>query len=122
MPPTSRPTYGATIDVVVVGDASIDARVAALLAAAREAMVNAARHGGGQVSVYAEAADDSAEVFVRDRGQGFDPTSVPDDRHGLRESVVGRMERNGATATVRSTPGAGTEVVLRIPRQAEATP
>jgi signal transduction histidine kinase len=114
--------YGATIDVVAVGDAPLDARVAALLAAAREAMVNAARHGGGQVSVYAEATDDVAEVFVRDRGQGFDPAAVPDDRHGLRESVIGRMERNGGSATVRSTPGAGTEIVLRIPRHAEVAP
>ena len=85
-------------------------------------MVNAARHGGGQVSVYAEAEDGTAEVFVRDRGDGFDLTSVPEDRHGLRESVIGRMERNGGTATVRSTPGTGTEVVLRIPRDAEAMP
>jgi signal transduction histidine kinase len=96
--------------------------VSALLAAAREAMVNASRHGGGQVSVYAEVTDEAAEVFVRDRGEGFDVASVPDDRHGLRESVVGRMERNGGTATVRSTPGAGTEVGLRLPRRAEVTP
>ena len=81
-------TYGATIDVVAVGDAPLDAPVSALLAAAREAMVNAARHGGGQVSVYAEVTDESAEVFVRDRGPGFDVESVPDDRHGLRDSVV----------------------------------
>jgi signal transduction histidine kinase len=115
-------TYAATLDVVVVGDAPLDARVAALLAAAREAMVNAARHGGGQVSVYAEVTDDNAEVYVRDRGPGFDPAAVSDDRHGLRESVIGRMDRNGGSATVRSTPGAGTEVALRIPREAEATP
>ena len=61
-------------------------------------MVNAARHGGGQVSVYAEVMDDSAEVFVRDRGTGFDPDAVPDDRHGLRDSVMGRMERHGGRA------------------------
>lgn len=115
-------TYDATIEVVAVGDAGLDAPLAALLAAAREAMVNAARHGGGQVSVYAEVSDDAAEVFVRDRGTGFDVASVPDDRHGLRESVVGRMDRNGGSATVRSTPGAGTEVGLRLPRHAEATP
>lgn len=115
-------TYGATIEVVVVGDAALDAPVAALLAAAREAMVNAARHGGGQVSVYAEVSDDAAEAFVRDRGQGFDVASVPDDRHGLRESVIGRMERNGGSATVRSTPGSGTDVELRLPRRAEVTP
>lgn len=115
-------TYGATIDVVAVGDAPLDAPVAALLAAAREAMVNAARHGGGQVSVYAEVTDDAAEAFVRDRGPGFDVTSVPDDRHGLRDSVVGRMERNGGSATVRSTPGTGTEVELRLPRHEEVAP
>lgn len=115
-------TYGATIDVVAVGDAPLDGPVAALLAAAREAMVNAARHGGGQVSVYAEVSDDAAEAFVRDRGPGFDVTSVPDDRHGLRESVIGRMERNGGSATVRSTPGAGTEVELRLPRHEEVAP
>jgi signal transduction histidine kinase len=85
-------------------------------------MVNAARHAGGQVSVYAEVSDDAAEVFVRDRGEGFDVASVPDDRHGLRESVVGRMERNGGSATVRTAPGAGTEVELRLPRNAEVTP
>jgi signal transduction histidine kinase len=115
-------TYGATVEVVAVGDAPLDTPVSALLAAAREAMVNAARHGGGQVSVYAEVTDDAAEVFVRDRGEGFDVASVPDDRHGLRESVVGRMERNGGTATVRSTSGAGTEVELRLPRHAQVTP
>ena len=115
-------TYGATIEVVAVGDAPLDAQVAALLAAAREAMVNAARHGGGEVSVYAEVTDDDAEAFIRDRGPGFDLAAVPDDRHGLRESVVGRMERNGGSATVRSTPGAGTEVGLRLPRHAEVTP
>lgn len=115
-------TYGATIDVVAVGDSPLDAPVAALLAAAREAMVNAARHGGGQVSVYAEVSDDAAEVFIRDRGPGFDVASVPDDRHGLRESVVGRMERNGGSATVRSTYGAGTEIQLRLPRRTEVTP
>ena len=114
--------YGATIDVVAVGDAPLDARVAALLAATGEAMVNAARHGGGQVSVYAEVTDDAAEVFVRDRGAGFDVSTVPADRHGLRESVVGRMERNGGSATVRSTPGSGTEVELRLPRGADVTP
>jgi signal transduction histidine kinase len=115
-------TYGATIEVVAVGDAPLDAPVAALVAAAREAMINAARHGGGQVSVYAEVDDDSAEVFVRDRGAGFDLASVAEDRHGLRESVIGRMERNGGRATVRSTPGTGTEVELRLPRQPEVAP
>ena len=100
--------YSATLEVVTVGDAPIDPSLSALLAATREAMVNAARHGGGAAAVYAEVTDNAAEVFVRDRGPGFDPEGVPEDRHGLRESVLGRMERAGGTAKVVSTVGAGT--------------
>ena len=111
--------YDASIDVVTVGDAVLDAGLGALVAAAREAMVNAAKHGGGQVSVYAEVADAQAEVFVRDRGPGFELSEVPDDRHGVRESLIGRMERNGGTAVIRSTPERGTEVRLAMPRSGE---
>lgn len=107
--------YGAAFEVVAVGDGPIDAGTGALLAATREAMVNVARHGGGLASVYAEVDDDAAEVYVRDRGPGFDPESVPADRHGLRDSVIGRMERNGGTAAVVSS-NAGTEIRLRMPR------
>jgi signal transduction histidine kinase len=108
--------YGATLDVITVGDVSIDSSIAALLAATREAMVNAARHGGGAASVYAEVGDGAVEVYVRDRGEGFDVDAVPADRHGLRESVVGRMERKGGMATVVSSTG-GTEVRLRMPME-----
>jgi signal transduction histidine kinase len=113
--------YAATLDVVTVGDATIDGAISALLAATREAMINAAKHGGGAASVYAEVGDETAEVFIRDRGVGFDPANVPEDRHGLRESVIGRMERAGGTADVVSTAGTGTEVRLRISRAPEAT-
>lgn len=112
-------TYGASLDVVTVGDAPLDAGLGALVAAAREAMVNVAKHGGGEASVYAEVADDDVEVFVRDRGEGFDLDTVPADRLGVRESVIGRMERNGGSAVVRTAPGTGTEVRLRMPRTAE---
>ena len=111
--------YGAALDVVIVGDVAIDASIEALLAASREAMVNAARHGGGAASVYSEVGDTGVDVFVRDRGTGFDPADVPPDRHGLRESVIGRMERNGGEATVVSGP-TGTEIRLRMPREAQA--
>jgi signal transduction histidine kinase len=105
------------VEVVVVGDCPVDARAGALVAAAREAMVNAAKHAGvAQVQVYAEVEADRLAVFVRDRGAGFDPTQVPADRLGLAQSVVGRMERNGGTAQVRSEPGSGTEVRLEMPR------
>ncbi len=104
------------VDVVGVGDAALDERGEALVAAAREAMVNAAKFGGGgPVAVYAEATTGGgAQVYVRDRGPGFDPVAVPADRRGVRESIIARMERHGGRATIRSAPGAGTEVELVI--------
>ena len=68
------------------------------------------------VQLYAEVGEDRTEVFVRDRGPGFDPDAVPDDRRGLRESIYGRMDRHGGRAVVHSSPGAGTEVELVIER------
>ena len=110
-------THGVPIDVVAVGDAPVDERATALVAAAREALVNAAKFAGGApVQLYAEVGEDRTEVFVRDRGPGFDPAAVPDDRRGLRESIYGRMDRHGGRAVVHSSPGAGTEVELVIER------
>ena len=81
--------------------------------AAREAMVNAAKHSGAeQVDVFAECTDAQVEVFVRDRGRGFDEASVPEDRLGVRNSIVDRMRRHGGTAVIRTAPGDGTEVRL----------
>jgi signal transduction histidine kinase len=105
------------VEVVVVGDCSSDPRLEALVAAAREAIVNAAKHSGAaQVRVYAEVEDDRVTVFVRDRGAGFDPAAVGADRYGLAQSVVGRMQRHGGTVEVRSEPGEGTEVRLEVAR------
>src|SRR3954447_20002794 len=108
--------HGAVVDVVAVGDADLDARGEALVAAAREAMVNAAKFGAGSpVDVYAEAVDGELQVFVRDRGPGFDPTTLPPDRRGVSESIVGRMARHGGKAEIHSAPDAGTEVELTMP-------
>jgi signal transduction histidine kinase len=105
------------VEVVVVGDCPLDGRLPALVRAAREAMVNAARHSEAPVvDVFAECTGDAVEVFIRDRGKGFDPDTVPPDRMGLAGSVVGRMERHGGSARVRSAPGEGTEVSLSMPR------
>jgi signal transduction histidine kinase len=108
--------HGVPVEVVVVGDRVLDSHSEALVAAAREAMVNAAKFGDGSaVDVYAEARGGELQVFVRDRGPGFDPASVPADRRGVRESIVGRMARNGGRAEIHSAPGAGTEVELTLP-------
>ncbi len=106
-----------TVDPVVVGDAPLDDALTALGAAAREALVNAAKHSGApSADLYTEVTPERVSVFVRDRGKGFDPATVPDDRRGLRDSVTGRMARLGGTGTVRSAPGEGTEVELVLPR------
>jgi signal transduction histidine kinase len=107
--------HGVVVEVVCVGDRPLDDDTAALAAAAREAILNAAKFAGAaRIDVYAEASEEGAEVFVRDRGAGFDIGAVPADRRGVRESIVGRMERHGGQAHVRSTPGEGTEVELTL--------
>ncbi|WP_306210044.1 ATP-binding protein [Actinoplanes sp. RD1] len=109
-------TYAISVETVIVGDTQCDERVAALVAAAREALVNAARHAGVRtVSLYAEVEDDELSVFVRDRGAGFDQASVAETRHGVRGSIIGRMRRHGGKAVIRSAPGEGTEVRLTLP-------
>ena len=105
------------VDPVVVGDAPIDDELAALGAATRETLVNAAKHSGATAAdLYTEVTPERVSVFVRDRGKGFDPATVPDDRRGLRDSVSGRLARLGGTAEIRSAPGEGTEVELVLPR------
>jgi signal transduction histidine kinase len=103
------------VDVVAVGDRPLDPRHEALVAAAREALTNAAKFApDAPISVFLEAAEDRVEVFVRDRGPGFDLDAVPADRRGVRESIVGRLERHGGRAEIRTAPGAGTEVELTM--------
>ena len=109
--------HGVTIELVVVGDAPLDDALTATVAAAREGMVNAAKSSGSNaVSVFAEVSAKNVEVFVRDRGRGFDPDAVPEDRRGIRDSIVGRMARHGGRGTVRSGP-TGTEVALTVSRK-----
>lgn len=108
-----------SVDAVTVGDCELDDDLSALLAAAREATVNAAKWSGADVvSLFAEVEPDAVSLFVRDRGRGFDPAAVPADRKGLAESIRARMARRGGSATIRSSPGQGTEVSLVMPRSA----
>ena len=111
-------SFGVVVDVVPVGEASGGPRLDALLAATREAVVNAAKHSGAPtVQLYAEADEQQLLlVFVRDRGRGFDPAGVPADRFGIDKSMRARMERHGGTVEIRSAIGEGTEVKLVMPR------
>jgi signal transduction histidine kinase len=106
------------IETVVVGDVVPTEETHAVLAATREALLNAVAHGRPPVSVYLEASESEVEVFVRDHGDGFDPEAVPDDRFGVRESILGRVRRRGGQASVREVPDGGTEVRIYLPRAA----
>ncbi|MFE3500788.1 PspC domain-containing protein [Kitasatospora sp. NPDC059160] len=109
--------HGVPVELVIVGDCPMDEKVAAQMQAAREATVNAAKYGGGgPVQVYAEVEGRTVSVFIRDHGPGFDPDTVPEDRMGVRESIIGRMKRHGGTARVRPAAGGGTEVELEMER------
>ncbi len=113
--------HGVTVQIVVVGDCGLTDGLRALLEAAREATVNSAKWSGAtQVSLYAEVETDAVTCFVRDRGRGFDPEQVPEDRQGIAQSIRARMARFGGVALVRSSPGDGTEVELSMPRQPRA--
>jgi signal transduction histidine kinase len=110
--------HAIAVDVVVVGDEPLDGRSRAVLLACQEAAINAARHSGApRVSVYVEAEPDAITAYVRDEGKGFDPGSIPPDRRGIRDSIRGRIERQGGTVTIGSETGAGTEVSMHMPRE-----
>ncbi|MGZ8179235.1 ATP-binding protein [Williamsia sp. SKLECPSW1] len=112
--------YGIEVDIVTVGETTH--RCDALVGATREALVNAAKHSGQRrVDVYAELSDTGAEVFVRDRGRGFDPSAVASDRQGIARSIRARVERHGGIVDIRSTPDRGTEVALRVEFDSTAT-
>ena len=109
------------VETVVVGDAELDDRLRALVDASAEAVANAARHSGSEtISLYVEVETDAVSAFVRDHGSGFDIATVPPDRRGIADSIVGRIERHGGSVRIESTPGSGTEVVIRLPRPVPA--
>jgi signal transduction histidine kinase len=114
--------HGVVVESVVVGDCPLDDQLHALMAAGREAVVNAAKWSGvGTVSLYVEVEPATVSVFVRDRGRGFDPDRVPADRGGIARSIRERMVRNGGCADLRTAPGAGTEVELVMPRRVHSS-
>jgi signal transduction histidine kinase/phage shock protein PspC (stress-responsive transcriptional regulator) len=113
-------TYAVVVDVVAVGDLDMTEALNPITGATREALTNAAKHAGvPRIDVYAEVSAEAVDVFVRDRGAGFDPDGVAEDRQGVRGSIIDRMARHGGRAEVRSVPGDGTEVRLHLPLKNE---
>lgn len=107
--------HGVPVDVVTVGDHPMGDTARALVGAATEAMVNAAKHSGAaQVSLFFEAGDELT-VFVTDQGKGFDTAAIAQDRRGISESIRGRVEKLGGVVRLVSEPGEGTEVMMTIP-------
>lgn len=106
--------YGAEVETVISGDIVPTSAIQTALAAAREAITNACKYGGNMpISVYAEFGEQNCQIWVRDRGPGFDPADIPSDRAGIRDSLIGRMQRIGGEALVRSPlPSGGTEVYI----------
>jgi signal transduction histidine kinase len=114
--------YDISVDAVLVGDIPLDDATLALVAACREAALNAAKWSGARdVAIYVEVEAKQVSLFVRDQGSGFDPAAVAPDRQGIAGSIIERMRRHGGTATVTSSTGAGTEVELRLPRASSST-
>ncbi|CAN5172830.1 ATP-binding protein [soil metagenome] len=107
--------HGISVDVVTVGDVDLVEELRPIVAATRESLTNAAKHAGvPRVDVYAEIGDAGVEVFVRDRGRGFALEATPEDRYGVRHSIIDRMARHGGKADIRTAPGEGTEVRLHL--------
>jgi signal transduction histidine kinase len=109
--------HGVPVELASSGDIRLDDGTRQLVLAAREAMTNAAKFSGAaEIAVYLEVGAEAVSVFIRDRGTGFDRAAVAPDRRGIAESIEGRLERAGGTATIVTAPESGTEVELRLPR------
>lgn len=110
--------YELPVELVVVGDAPMDDRLRGLAGACYEALQNAAQHSGAEtISMYVEVEPQTVTAFVRDEGKGFDPDAVADGHRGITDSIIGRMDRHGGYARIRSEPGGGTEIELQLPRE-----
>ena len=113
--------YPVAVELVTVGDYEMTVEIDALVRAAREAILNAAKHSGAdKIDVYAEITAGQAEAYIRDRGKGFEIADIGDDRMGIRRSIIERMERFGGKVDIRSTPGEGTEIHLLMPLNEES--
>jgi signal transduction histidine kinase/phage shock protein PspC (stress-responsive transcriptional regulator) len=112
--------YPVAVELVTVGDHEMTVEVDAVVRAAREAILNAAKHSqADKIDVYAEMKPECLEVYVRDRGRGFKVDDIGEDRLGIRRSIIDRVTRFGGLVNVRSTEGEGTEIYLSMPLKKE---
>lgn len=104
--------HSVEIRTVIRDDVPLSPAVVAVVEATREALTNAARHSGASVvHLYSEVDGDRVRVYVRDRGVGFDPTTVEEGR-GVQHSLRHRMDSAGGTLHITSAPQRGTEVEI----------
>jgi signal transduction histidine kinase len=82
----------------------------------QEAITNISKYAkAGHVWVNLAAVDGQIEVSVRDDGTGFDPAVEQGSAYGL-VGMRFRVEAEGGTLTLRSSPGQGTTVQVRLPQ------
>jgi signal transduction histidine kinase len=106
--------YDIEIDMVCVFDAEITPQLKAVVDATREALVNAAKHSGSKtVDVYCGRENGTVEVFVRDRGRGFEP-DLARGGFGLRNSIQRRIADVGGSTSITSSPDMGTEIEISV--------
>lgn len=89
----------------------------AFLLALAECLENVRRHSG-VTQAHVTITDDEKIVraLVTDAGVGFNISDIDEAKLGFTESVVARLREVGGNARLFSAPGAGTTVVLEVPR------
>ncbi len=109
-------TLGLVVDVTTSGGSPPDDVLGALIDATGEALTNVARHAGvRRASVVGRHDGGGWHVVVTDEGRGFDPHADSGQRAGLRLGIDARLRSVGGTASVDSSVGQGTRVVLDVP-------
>lgn len=105
---------GVKINEVIRSDAEVSRTLEAALGAAREAMINAAKHSGvDQIDLYSEIENGKAMINIRDRGRGFEVGAMPGG--GMTISILERVEGVGGEVEIRSGPRRGTQVSIVVP-------
>jgi signal transduction histidine kinase len=91
----------------------------ALYRLCQEGLNNIAKHAGsGRVDIHLQYNAGAVVLCIRDDGRGFDPGQAPPGHYGL-SMMRERAIAVGATLSITSQPGHGTEIVIRWPETQE---